>query len=317
MFLNIYINRFFATVALLVSLCGCAKDDGAPDAPVVPPPAPQGNAVAFEPELSRAPISSFVTGDRLGVLAYLTDKDGNWNAQSKADLMYNTELTKTASGSFAYTPTVYYPANGDRVKFFAYYPYAARSGDNGITLSPQTLASYPTIDFDASKGSFNIDMLAAVTEAQSESSVTLSCQHLLTKINVSVKAPTDVSVTVTEIKISNINSVGRLSFDNYTNRPLNPETWWTNQGTPVMISETINVVADNTKYTPLFAEPKMVVPQSQNDVVIEISYHFAGEEATLLTKSYTQNVVWKAGDTLNYTIDIPSADDGGGTDPFG
>lgn len=297
MLLNIYINRFFAVTVVVLMLGACSQGEN----PVVTPPVTQGGAVSFVPTLSKVPVSTFVTGDKLGVLAYATDVDGNWNKQGTPELMYNTELTKIAAGNFTYDPIVYYPTNGNKLKFFAYYPHAATAGDNGITLSPKTQSGYPTVDFDASVGSYGVDMMAAVTESQNSGSVTLNCQHVLTKVNVSAKSAQGAIVSA--VKIIGINSKGQLSMDNYTNKPAAPETWWANQNTAVTIGETVSITTTDVNYTPLFKEPKMVIPQAISDLVIEISYMFSGD-ATPYTKQYTQDVAWVAGGSVNYQIDI-------------
>lgn len=165
-------------------------------------------------------------GAGFGILAYKTNSDGwNVNGEKTAPLfMYNEHATWTSgtpNGSWGYVNSPkFWPANGDKITFFAYAPYEASPSDGNnkkITLSSQSNTGAPTITFEVNTDNNWKDMVDLVTDGRKEIKdqlatsnagvVSFKFSHVLTKIaNIKVKPSVDLGsntkIYVTGLKLS-------------------------------------------------------------------------------------------------------------------
>lgn len=264
---------------------------------------PHGKEILFTAEpLTRPASTAFAVGDKLGILAYQTDASGLWNPSGKPDFMYNVPLEKTMAG-FEYSPVMFYPNDGNKVKFFAYYPYSATSGEKGITLSEVSASGYPYLDFQ-SLADGNQDLLIAATEPQNEGSVYLKCDHVLAKVNFSVKTNAAYECdppVVTSLELKGVKSLGRFLFENYITKPADSATWWDTAAatnTSKVLPFTPGIVLNNVNYTTLLSEPLLVVPQD-GKVTVVVNYLNKG-----IVGQATAEVGWATNKAVNYQIEL-------------
>jgi hypothetical protein len=155
----------------------------------------------------KASGSTWGAGDAIGV--FMVDK-GTINVRnSEANKKY---VTSTGNGTFAPATspdTVYYPVNGDKVDFIAYYPYA---------LSITTLGAYP-VNVANQSNPAAIDLLYAKAtnggsgyDKTNAFPVTLSFSHQLSKLTLNVSAPeastqiTPADLTTMTVSIAGLNT---------------------------------------------------------------------------------------------------------------
>jgi hypothetical protein len=106
------------------------------------------NAIGFTPAtLSDDPFRSTgdlstATLDAMTVFAHYTGTD-DFNASSTPNFMYNQLVTKSAASVWTYSPVKYWPAQNQKISFFAVAP--APSADNGIEIvNGNAYTGYPT-----------------------------------------------------------------------------------------------------------------------------------------------------------------------------
>lgn len=291
-------NRRFLFFLVLLGCFGCSGT-GDPEKNDMP----HGKEILFTAEpLTRTVSTDFSVGDKLGILAYQTDASGLWNPVCKPDFMYNVPLEKTTAG-FEYSPVMFYPNDGNKVKFFAYYPYSTTSGEKGITLSEASASGYPYLDFQYSADG-NPDLLIAVTEPQNEGNVYLKCDHVLAKVNFSVRTNFDYECdppVVTSLELKDLKSSGRFLFKNYITKPADSSTWWDTTGgigTSKVLTFTTGITLNNVNYTTLLSEPLLLIPQSTK-VTLVVNYLKKG-----VAGQATTDVVWTTNKAVDYQIEL-------------
>lgn len=155
----------FSVALAAVALVSCSSDNVVESNPTSDEQVP----VAFGSYFSSAAktrATGGTTGDMtnetlasagFGVFAYYTGTSEYKDVRTTAtpDFMYNTKVTGTTNSgttTWSYSPLRYWPnpTNGAEqyVSFFAYAPYAATTGDDGITaMSANTDAGDPTVSY--------------------------------------------------------------------------------------------------------------------------------------------------------------------------
>ncbi len=282
-------------VLLALFAVACSKAEKATETPYVP----SDEAIGFvsQNNLNQAATKGdivgsegFANGDAFGVFAFLLT-DGEWNAPSETpNFMYNQSVVlDNSSGTdlWKYSPVKYWSNNSlHRIKFFAYYPHSAPSADNGIVLSPNNQAGYPTVQFTPNSNvSHQVDFMAATTSSLQKPAsvtdfVTLDFNHQLTQVIFSAKV-NGPKESITNVQITQIVFEGSKQFDGaYT---VDGFEW----GSTASSSEDIYTISgaeqlkqdltlDTTTYTELVTEAgtMMLIPQkfTQNQVVITITY---------------------------------------------
>ena len=124
--------------------------------------------------------------DAIGVYMY-EENDVNV-VESKSNVKYVTESGGT-TGSFEAAGTViYFPDNGDKVRFMAYYPYSTPLADDVYQVNVTDQSSQLLIDL-----LYSFDEGAKYDKTTQDKKVPLVFDHQLTKIYVNVKAGTGLT----------------------------------------------------------------------------------------------------------------------------
>lgn len=243
-------------------------------------------------------------GTQAGVFAYHTSDD--WSATSSADFMYNqpmdvkTPTTRTTTTTAAdgtttttiasvntmdYSPLRYWPNDGSRLSFWAYYPWNATvanndlDGDNGININATSIGNnmgMGSIKFTMQPNSrkqvdFMVaDLVANKTKADAQPASTseapnpvqFTFHHALSQIRIYINEKLDNAETngwdkatlKTKVELSNIATQGTLTP---TYSATDGTTWnWSNQGvtsTAVIDSfetSTLEFITADNKTTP-------------------------------------------------------------------
>lgn len=151
-------NLLFAA-ALLVLVPACNKNVPVTSGvtPTLPHPLSFGTYVSQTKatDLTSENIHDF------GVFAYHTANEA-WNDAALPNYMYNQKVEGSQQEGFTYSPVKYWPgAEGNKLSFFAYAPYATTT--NGITMiTSNNTAGTPKIKYAIPDSENNqIDLLAA------------------------------------------------------------------------------------------------------------------------------------------------------------
>ncbi len=152
-----------------------------------------------------------------GVLAYKTTSAG-WSTDkgsAKPEFMYNVKVSNSGS-AWSYSPTKFWPTNGDQISFFAYAPYEDQTGGSNkiITLSGTTETDAPKITFDVNtKLDEMVDLVTDndkkdqvyTTNTSTNGTVSFELKHVLTKVVLKAKTDTDLGnatkVYITGVKV--------------------------------------------------------------------------------------------------------------------
>lgn len=274
------------------------------------PAVPQREEIAFAPEPStKAMVANFAVGDKLGILGYKLEASGVWDDTGRPEFMYNVPLERTAFG-YEYSPVKFYPEDGGKVKFFAYYPYSASAGDGGITLSSAMTPGYPSFVYRCPVAA-DRDLLVAVTEPQNEGSVYLSCDHVLAQVDLSIQIGGGGSTyEITSLKMSGLSMSATFLFDTYVNRPVDKSSWWEAPGVAedldITFDPPVSVTSGQGVAVPLSVEPLLLIPQSVDALAFELKYKETGKE-TIYTKTFTKQVQWLPGGNYKYELSFSDA----------
>ena len=119
--------------------------------------------------------------DAIGIYMY-EENDVNV-VEDKSNIKYVSELGGK-TGDFENAGTViYFPDNGDKVRFMAYYPYNTDISDDVYNVNVVTQSSQQDIDL-----LYSFDKNAKYDKAVTDNKIPLVFDHQLTKIYVNVKA---------------------------------------------------------------------------------------------------------------------------------
>jgi hypothetical protein len=168
----------------------CKKDDSA-----APPPEDKAVAVRFSSNIGglaslvrssalKASGTAWAGNDAIGV--FMVNHGSNDVRNEATNKRY---VTATGNGNFApaAADTIYYPVNGDKVDFIAYYPYVSSISTLGayaVNVSDQSAPA--AIDLLYAKA----DNSSAGYDESNTSSVALTFSHKLSKLTLNIAAPT-------------------------------------------------------------------------------------------------------------------------------
>ena len=176
-------NRFLTVVVLLAAavIVSCRRDKD------IGCPSDFREEVMFSSNIitmgthTRASGTNWDALDAIGVYMY-EENDVNI-VEGKNNIKYVTE-SGGATGSFVAAGTViYFPDNGDKVRFMAYYPYSTTLAGDVYQVNVTNQSSQPAIDL-----LYSFDTDAKYDKTTPDKKVPLAFDHQLTKIYVNVKA---------------------------------------------------------------------------------------------------------------------------------
>ena len=140
------------------------------------------NIVTVNPD-TRATGNAWDAEDVIGI--YMYEENTTNVVENRGNIPYKTELGGT-NGKFASTSTViYFPDNGNKVRFMAYSPYLGSVSTNGDVFKVNVADQSEQADIDLLY-SFNTD--AKFDKKTENKKVPLTFIHQLTKVYVHVKA---------------------------------------------------------------------------------------------------------------------------------
>lgn len=224
---------FFVAIAC-IALTSCEKQ--------VINPSNEDNAITFKTYTGKTTTgtkaettTTTLQTSGFNLLAYYTGQSTFANAPDpKPNYMYDQAVTY-ANSAWTYSPLKYWPNNtGDKISFFGYAPKET----NVTTISVNTYAGYPTIDF-AQNTNNDIDLVVANTMDQTKTpnAVALTFKHALTRVAIKAKIDhsivstgADTKVFITDITINNGTSFytsGTFTYDGTSTVGA-----WTNQAGP-------------------------------------------------------------------------------------
>lgn len=156
---------------------------------------------------TRATDYGFETGDVIGV--YITKWNGSTQTTLKSSGNYeDNKPFSYANSGFTYSPQIYYPSDGSKVDFYAYYPQQTSSSASAINFKVKTNQS--------SGSNFTLSDFMISTKkncSASTQSIPLSFTHSLSRINITLDQATVPSGTpqvyvcgmATSVKIDLVN----------------------------------------------------------------------------------------------------------------
>ena len=123
--------------------------------------------------------SKWENGDEIGIFACTTG--GTLAVQGNP--IHNVKLTySSAGGTWTPSEALWWPGSGDKLDFYAYYPYSASA------TNPQNIAFNVATDQSAAADHSKSDLLTAKTanKGKADGAVTLSFSHALAMVQVSI-----------------------------------------------------------------------------------------------------------------------------------
>lgn len=283
----------FLSILYILLLTACSKQADMPAGDYLP--------IEFIPDVeSKAVPVTGATLANMGIWAYYTG-ERSWaemKGEAKSGWMDNRKYLKTDQ-LWTANPVAYWPYSpADRLSFFAYSPYATPA--NGITLDSSE-SGEPRIGYHtpaAIDNQADLIVASALDKTKTSGSVALKFSHILVRVNVSARLENLLSraVRITRIQFSNVKSAAVYSFAagewSTANTPLTFEAVLT----PVEISlaEPAALLGENRYF--------MFLPQTLENVILEISYMPAPFTGETLTKRATLSGTWEKGRPLNYEI---------------
>lgn len=195
------------TVAAALLLAGCSQNEITEMSPDAHPAVGFSVYSGVQTKGTEIKVEHLKPG--FGVFAYHTKADAWSTASSTAapNFMYNQKVESSDGTNWTYTPVKYWPADGEKVTFFAYGPHSGISG-SGITVpAVGSITNAPKLTFaiestgDATK---MIDFVVAKNEASatqdrthanSASGVTFTFQHVLSRLTFDAKPSVELSTT--------------------------------------------------------------------------------------------------------------------------
>lgn len=224
---------------------------------------------------TRAVGTVWEKGDEIGVSMF---ESGSLLGIGAANTLYTTQST-TQSADFTTSSPLYYPQSG-KVDILAYYPYIA-DGD-GVSYK---------LDMTESQ----TDLMAAKCAdlSKSNSSIPLSFYHLLSKVNITLKAGEDMTESELKnrvtLKLSGLKTTATYNlaaFDSENSTSLEP-------------FESLDDVADISLSLDELTASCIVIPQSVT--LPKLSIYVEGYGSSYLTFSATE---YKAGYNTDYIVTV-------------
>lgn len=242
-----------------------------------------------------APIKDDNMYNSFGVSAY--SYIGSWDESKTPNYFYNVAASKSGSG-YNLSSTYYWPGASYKMKFFAYAPE-----DSGqYVLSGSTHTGSPTISVTI-PGNVDDqeDFLVAKTDelvGNTNAAVPLTFHHALTAIRFACGDDMQGG-TVKSVSLKNVCSKGTYNMGTQS---------WSNVGTPVTFSQTLNKSTTGTANEALTSDAQtfMMVPQTLPDgAQLEIIFTDNSNTEHTLTADI-QGTAWPIGKTVTYKISSSS-----------
>ena len=247
-------------------LAGCAKQ---PD----PASAEGDNPISFDAgsPLLRDYVTKASTplaaGTSFGVFAFYqpgtAESPGVWNNTRTPEFMFNQEVYYNGS-TYTYSPTRFWPGEGNRLSFWAYCPYSSSTvfkATSGSAYS-RTSTGWPDLQFSVTDGSIDLLSTNRTTNVSrpANNTVSLTLRHRLSKISINIckQDPTSrYTVTLKTIRFDGI----------YLNADLRPDVTWRNYSNRDYFSVYTDDPSDNTDDVVLTTSMQavrsvMLIPQS-------------------------------------------------------
>ena len=207
------------------------------------------------------------------------------------NFIYVETATKSGAGYWETTVPYLWPANNDKLAFFAYAP-----GDGaGITLSSASQQGAPTIDFQVQNNPANqIDLITAsaidcTNQAQARNGVPLTFSHMLTSVKFVLAS--ELTGTLKSVTLRGLYTSAKYVYPSAANTA----GTWNFSGKSVGC-----FTFDYTGATP--AEVSLfLIPQTfGEDASVEVVYNDGTRDITL--RASLKNQEWTAGSSVIYKI---------------
>lgn len=275
---------------------------------------------------------TLAVGERFGVYAFLLPEQGGLPGSSGASAvggyMNNSFIPVTvASGGCTYSPVASWPVNvNDRLKFFAYYPYAADINGNVSQGTDAGKDPYMKITYKADQDPKNhIDLMYATTGDISRIGVQINLKHALTRVSFSAQAAKSNSAKPATVKIKSLDLYGVADNGTLTVAADGTPSWEIGAYTPsaptYAFSQANNVIKNidipekvndsDVLYEDIIKESNgsiMMIPQSTENlvlsVVLTIDYDNGSSEEEKNFFLPLQNVNWNPGEHINYRLTV-------------
>lgn len=272
-------NLFIAAMSLLV-LAGCSNDDEINNLV-----ANNENAITFDTYVGKVTKATTAIQQNFGVFAYY--KAEGVTEDVAPNFMYNQLVDKNGK----YSPTKFWPESGT-IDFIAYSPMADKTNNGIELLGDNKIVGLPSLQFTL-PATANTDLLVSSAIQGTSGEIQLTLGHKLSKVTFKVTPPTaeGTTITITDIKLTGVNTVATYSF----------KDGWNTLETPKEFAAS----TDGEFY---------MIPQSVTDIKAIISFSVEVEDTSLANGSFTftktstvaLNSVaapnWETNKQYNYTI---------------
>lgn len=193
-----HIFKLLPLMAICIASCG--KEDG-PDTPPQPVPDPQPEKMEIKISAgigsTKASDAGFESGDCIGI--YIVNRSGNGSDPLRPSGNHVDNMRFTLSNSWNPDSPIYWKDKETHADFYLYYPYRKISDANNVEIETKTDQSSEA-NYKASD--FMTGVRSDVAPTQSE--VSLTANHLLSRVNISLKAGdgfTDKALSDADLKV--------------------------------------------------------------------------------------------------------------------
>lgn len=300
--------------AVLLALASCSSFDDSMNDGLVNTPNDITVSTYVGPTSRANAKTAFVEGDELGLYACRTT--GKYAGSFTDNFMRNVKVTK-GTADWTYSPLMAWPTDpNEHLTFVAFYPYSSSSSGLSypftvdLDYKKQTDLLYCTIQdaniTDRNGTAINGNTDAAAFEAAS-GALPLKFQHMLSKVNVSVKLSSNypgVTAKLNYLSLSNVYSNGTLNL-----READLSPYWSAKG-----SKNFSIFSDAAEEakvlssTPTFLTEMHMIPQpvAENDAYFYIKYtHTLAEGGEReVTKNINLPGQWDINKAYHYVINL-------------
>ena len=166
------------------------------------------NIIKIEQPKTRAAGEEWEISDSIGI--FMLKEASTDVVESKSNIKYVT-TTAGITGEFsAANEIIYFPNNGDKVRFMSYYPYKS-SITNTYNVSVLTQTNQSEIDL-----LYSFNDQAVYDKTSPDRKVTLEFEHQLSKVNVYVKCGEDLAEAYLDNLIVQFEQLNTLADFNLT-----------------------------------------------------------------------------------------------------
>lgn len=265
--------------------------------------------------------TTFVTGDRVGVLAYKTPISWATNKVGPS-YAYNRKLT-FLTRSFSCETPIFYPNDGSKVTIIAYYPYLERPEDNtgNFWLGGQfwngAQPIYYRVNPDPAK---HVDLMCAhvldlnhPVPGAPDTYIGLVFEHALTNVRFSANMINQSAIDLGFTAQVNKVTIAKASFGPYVYGYMmydpgivEPFAWSRVELGDLSI---VNDVAVINSTTPLLLASTLQIPQSMNaDIHVNYTIFKRGVKVDDFTAVIPKAHYWTRGKVINYQMSISPKD---------